>query len=288
MASRIGVCSWSLRPGSIDELEAALERLGLRAVQLALGPLIQERPAWSGAVARLRRRGIDVVSGMMAMAGEDYSTLESIARTGGVRPDETWDENRRRAAEVARLAGAEGIPLVTFHAGFIPEDAAAPERRALRDRIRFLADLLAACGVVAALETGQESAHTLLAMLGEVNHPGLGVNFDPANMILYGSGDPVQALATLRRFVRQVHVKDAVPAHAAGSWGREVRAGTGSVDWEAFFEEAARIERPVDFVIEREAGPNREPDIAIAAEMVRQRLAAVRQSGVEAPAGRRA
>src|SRR5207244_3794505 len=105
-----------------------------------------------------------ILSGMMAMKGEDYSTLESIRRTGGVRPDEHWPENLAAAAANARIASALGMRLVTFHAGFLPDDRADPTRRAMLDRLRAIADAFAQRDIAVALETGQETAGTLAAV----------------------------------------------------------------------------------------------------------------------------
>jgi sugar phosphate isomerase/epimerase len=97
----------------------------------------------------------------------------------------------------------------------------------------------------------------------------VGVNFDPANMILYGMGDPVAAIRTLAPHVVQVHVKDAVPTAVPGTWGREVVSGTGAVDWTAFLAAVRALPRVVDLVIEREAGPTREADIQSAVALLR-------------------
>ena len=210
---RIGVCTWSLGPEGPKDLSEKLRRVEIDAVQLALVPLLAEPRVWSGALDTLDAAGVRVFSGMLAMAGEDYTTLESIRRTGGVRPDDTWPDNRRRALEVARLAGDEGIALVTFHAGFLPppED---PVRRVMIDRLRAVADGFADQGVRVALETGQETAETLAGVLAELE--GVGVNFDPANMILYAMGDGVAALGRLAPLVRQVHIKDDLPRGPTG------------------------------------------------------------------------
>ncbi|MHC5023363.1 MAG: sugar phosphate isomerase/epimerase family protein [Planctomycetota bacterium] len=270
---RIAACSWSLGAAGTDDLLRRLQDLDLDAVQLGLSPILQSPDDWADAPARLAACGIRVVSGMMAMAGEDYSTLQSIARTGGVRPDATWDDNRAHAAAVATIAAAAGLDLVTFHAGFLPEDHADPERAVLLDRLRTVADLFEARGVRLGLETGQETAATLVESLHDLGRPNVGVNFDPANMILYGKGDPVEALAQLAPFVMQIHVKDARPAAAAGEWGTEMPAGEGAVDWEAFFRIARAIDPPVDFVIEREAGDDRTGDIRTAIQLIARHLA---------------
>ncbi len=267
---RIAVCSWSLRPCGADDLAGALGRVSIDAVQLALSPLVGAKPV-AEALAyadRLRDEGVTIVSGMMAFAGEDYTTLETIARTGGVRPDASWPDNERHAGAVAALAARLGLDLVTFHAGFLPEDAHDPERAKLLDRLRVVADAFDARGIRVAFETGQETAATLLAALDDIDRPNVGVNFDPANMILYGKGDPVEALHRLAPHVRQVHVKDAMPAREPGAWGRETPAGAGAVPWDAFFDVALGLSPRVDFVIEREADASREEDIVMARDLV--------------------
>jgi len=213
--------------------------------------------------------GIEILSGMLAMAGEDYSTLESIRRTGGLVPDQAWEANLAAAAENAVLAESLGIGLVTFHAGFIPHDQASLAYPALRDRIRRVAELFAVRGIRVALETGQETAVALLELLDRLSGEGVGVNFDPANMILYGTGDPVAALRLLRPYVFQVHIKDALPAVVAGTWGTEVPAGEGAVDWGGFFDALRSGGPEVDLVIEREAGDQRVTDVRVAAALVR-------------------
>src|SRR5262245_44399245 len=150
---RIGVCSWSLRPSGPRELAEALGRLQLRAVQLALVPLVEDASTWERAIDDLAAAGVRVASGMLAMVGEDYSTLDSIRRTGGVRADEHWARNRQRAAQVARLAGRAGIRLVTFHAGFLDERRDDPLRGRMLQRLRAVADEFAAQGVALAFET---------------------------------------------------------------------------------------------------------------------------------------
>jgi L-ribulose-5-phosphate 3-epimerase len=289
LESRIGVCSWSLQPGSAGDLIRQCTEIGVSSVQLALTPVIHAEPGsdWDAAVSRLRASGIRILSGMIGMRGEDYSTLESIARTGGVRPDATWTANLRHVEEASELAQREGIGLVSFHAGFLPEGQDDPERAKLLDRLRMVADVFASRGVEIALETGQETAENLTHALAEIDRSNVGVNFDPANMLLYNMGDPVAGLMTLAHHVRQIHIKDAVPPVQPGSWGEEVAMGEGRVNWERFFEIAITIDPPVNFVIEREAGSTRAQDIAQAHKMVLQHVARVREcSRVSRPASR--
>ncbi len=268
MKPRIGVCSWSLRPSSPKDLVDQVRATGLSAVQLALDPL--RTGAWDLEALQMALAGarIELLSGMMGCEGEDYATLDSIRETGGLRPDDTWNANLQAAQDNARLARALGLSLVTFHAGFLPHERGHPERAKLVDRLRQVAAVFAGQGVRLGLETGQEAAPTLLEVLAEVAHPALGVNFDPANMILYGMGEPVAAVRALAPQVLQVHVKDALPAQRRGTWGSEVPVGSGAVDWSGFF--AVVCPLGVPFVIEREAGETRVADIRTAKQLVEQ------------------
>ena len=265
---RLGVCSWSLRPTSAEDLVATLQGLGVGKVQLALDPVIERPDDFGDAIPALRAAGIEPISGMLEAVGEDYSSLDSIKATGGVRPDEHWPATRARAGKVAELAGREGIPLVTMHAGFVPHDAGDPARTVVLDRLRELADLFAAEGVRLGLETGQETAGTLIDALDQLDHPSVGVNFDPANMILYDMGDPIDAVRALVPRIVQVHAKDATRTREPGTWGAEVPVGTGDVDWAAFLPIVLGIRPEVNVMIEREAGDRRVADIATARDLL--------------------
>lgn len=258
---RIAVCSWSLQAESADELAERAQATGVTGVQLALDPIRLGVMEVGHTRKRLREAGLALVSGMMAMEGEDYSTLEAIRRTGGLVPDATWPINRRAAGELARIAAELKLDLVTFHAGFIPHAASDPRRAVLVDRLRGMAAIYMERGVRVALETGQESPGSLAEVLDAIDRPPIGVNFDPGNLILYGMGDPVDALRTLELRVVQVHIKDALPSVQDGEWGTEVPVGHGAVDWAAFLGALLDCPTVATLVIEREAGFDRVHDV---------------------------
>ncbi|MHC5210294.1 MAG: sugar phosphate isomerase/epimerase family protein [Planctomycetota bacterium] len=259
--TRLGVCSWSLQPATPAHLVESVRETSLTGVQLALDPL--RIGHWSEQETRdaLETAGIAVLSGMACMHGEDYSTIQRIRETGGLRPRRHWRRNLRASRDNAALAARLGVRLVSFHAGFLPEDAADPERTRLLKRLEAVTDAYAEAGVSVALETGQESAATLLAVLTDLARPTLGVNFDPANMLLYGTGDPVEALAALRPHVLQMHVKDARSSGVAETWGTEVPVGEGEVDWPAVLHLLRSDGPPCDLLVEREAGTERVADV---------------------------
>lgn len=199
---------------------------------------------------------------------DDYSTLESIRATGGLVPDEHWEENRVLVEKVIRLSAQWKSPYVMLHAGFI-NHADKVGFAKLTDRLKYVRDVCADAGTELTLETGQETADDLAAML--VDLPGVYVNFDPANMILYGKGDPVRAVKILAPWIRHVHIKDATYSKVSGQWGDEVEWTKGEVNADAFIAALDEIGFVGALAVEREAGENRAGDIAAAIDDLKRR-----------------
>jgi sugar phosphate isomerase/epimerase len=265
---RLAVCSWSLQPADPATLIQYLQAIGIRRVQIALDPIREQPAVWGNAAALLALANCSIVSGMFGTVGEDYSTLESIRRTGGVVPDEHWAQNWRNIQATAEVAQRLGLKLVTFHAGFLPHEESDPSFRKLLDRVTQVADLFAAKQIDLGFETGQETAATLRAFLSRLNRPNVGVNFDPANLVLYDKGNPIEALRTLSPWLKQCHIKDARRTRVTGTWGEEVVVGTGEVDWTGFFQTLRDVGFTGDLCIEREAGNQRVADIRSARSFV--------------------
>jgi sugar phosphate isomerase/epimerase len=268
VTERLAVCSWSLQPRDSGDLVEKLRATGMARTQLALDPLRESPKIWDDIGKIFHENGIAIVSGMVACIGEDYSTLESIRLTGGIAPDHTWEQNLRNFQEEAALAGKMGLKLVTFHAGFFPPDESFPAFAKMLQRLDAVADIFMAHDILLGLETGQEAASELAAVLRKLDHPNIGVNFDPANMIMYDKGDPVKAVKTLAPWICQVHLKDAKRATVPGAWGEEVPLGCGEVDWRAFFAALQEINSNLNLAIERECGTQRIADIRAARAVV--------------------
>ena len=135
----------------------------------------------------------------------------------------------------------------------MPHDAADPLYGDVVAVTRELCDHCRGNGQNLHLETGQETADALLQFLGRVGRDNLFVNFDPANMILYGSGEPIDALRKVGRYVRSVHCKDAKWAARPGQeWGAEVPLGEGDVGFENFLRTLKDLGYNGPLTIERE------------------------------------
>lgn len=267
----IGVCSWSLQTSDPVELTTKVTELGLAHVQLAMGEITDDQIRES--VRRLRAAGIEITAGMVGFAGEDYATIAIIRKTGGYLPDEHWPARKAQSERVARVAQEQGVKKVSTHIGFVPPSSDG-QYKVMVDRVGEVADFFGSCGLELLMETGQEHAPELLQFLNDLSRRNVKVNFDPANMILYGAGDPIEAIHTLGRHIGHVHVKDAtLSTQPAVTWGAEVPFGTGRVPHAAFLRALGEVGYAGPLVIEREAGNARMADVRTAIETLRNAAA---------------
>ena len=213
------------------------------------------------------------VTAVCSYVGEDYSDIPTVVRTVGLVPPGTRPERVARTKEVSDVAKTLNIDSVACHIGFVPEDAKAPLYAEIRDVTRDICDYCAHNGQRFTLETGQEPAKVLLRFIEDVGRDNLKINFDPANMILYGTGDPIEALGVLAPHVISVHCKD-------GDWpdrehpealGQERPLGAGAVGVDRFVHRLKELGYRGMLSIEREE-PNegqREKDIREAVRLLR-------------------
>jgi len=275
MNNPIGVCSWSYQK-PLMEVAAEMDRIQVRNVHLALQPFL-EGDARHGAAEGGRARGYveglidggywNVTAAMLSFSYEDYTTPVTIRKTGGIVPDDKWEANKKLITDAAKLAKRFKTKYLTLHAGYLDEKNPAAVAK-FTERVQFLADACAANGLELLLESGQETADDLVKFLKQTK--GVGVNFDPANMLLYGMGDPVAAVAKLAPWIKHVHIKDATPSPKPGfEWGNEVPWGDGKVNAKAFLAALEKIGYQGAFAVEREGGNQRTADIALAVQRLR-------------------
>jgi sugar phosphate isomerase/epimerase len=206
---------------------------------------------------------------MIAFPGEDYSSIAAIRRTGGYVPDDQWALRKRMSEQAAVLGSELGLKAITTHVGFIPRKG-EPGYDKMLNRVREIARDFGSHGIELGMETGQESAGELLEFLEDLNTPNVFVNFDSANMILYGAGDPIDAIRTLGGHIRHVHAKDGTASQQPGeAWGEEVPFGTGEVGPQRFLKALDRIGYRGPLAIEREAGAQRVADVRAAIDSLK-------------------
>jgi len=250
----IGVCSWSLQVKNISELKRLMDQLGISVVQIACGD--PHHASWDegddmpkAAVAA----GFQMTGTMLGFPGEDYTTPQTIEKTGGFGDPATRPERLERFKWALDRTKALGLSDIMLHAGFIPQPG-QPDRKPFLETLAKVSDLAKAKGITVAFETGQETADLLRRTLDDLKCGNLKINFDPANMLLYDMGDPLRAVEILGPDIRSVHVKDANRPKVKGTWGEEVPLGQGQVNIKAFVQTLKKVGYTGPLCIEREVG----------------------------------
>ncbi len=243
----------SIDAGLGVKLEVAHE-LGVPTIQL-------HAPAKSTRTADNAQRFLDKLAGFGiritcvfgGFEGESYADIPTVTRTVGLVPPETRAARTKEMKEIADFARLLGVDVVGLHLGFVPHDSSDPLYREVLTVARDLCDHCQSQGQDVHLETGQESADDLLQFITDMQRENLFINFDPANMILYGSGDPIEALEKVGRYVHSVHCKDGKWAAKPGQeWGSEVALGDGDVGMERYLRTLDKIGYHGPLTIERE------------------------------------
>jgi sugar phosphate isomerase/epimerase len=259
----IGSTLWST--GIRDTVEAiqAVAKLGFDALQFTFMQASDTEPANLKRIGQaLDASGLKLPGGMVGFAGEDYSSIPAIRKTGGIVDPATFPERLEQCCRWGAAMAGLGMTHVTMHAGFLPESH-DPQYAAVLDRLAKAADALHASGLTVGMETGQEPAKSLIAVLKDLGRPWLSINFDPANFILYGSDDPAIAAKLLGPHVSMAHMKDGTPSDRPGQvWGEDVPLGTGKVNFAVVIRNLEAGGFTGALVVEREAGNNRLGDLA--------------------------
>ena len=220
--------------------------------------------------------GIDITAMFIGFKTEDYSSIARIHATGGFLMQEERKERREFAARIVDLAAYLELPGVAAHLGFIPDDEGDPDYAYLAGVVGEIANRCDNNGLKFSFETGQEKATTLKHFIDDVPAENIGVNFDPANMILYGSGEPMEAIEILGPYVLGVHAKDgkwAAPDVRGVEWGTETALGEGDVDFPKLIERLKFYGYKGAITIEREIeGDQQETDLVTAREMLEKLL----------------
>jgi len=247
-----------------------IREAGFPTIQLSRPPeewLVE--PKRSELKKLVRESGVRVTSVAATYAGESYADVATVRATVGLLPPATRSARVEDTKRCADFAHELGSPNVSSHIGYIPEDRADPDYAGLVSAVQEICDYLKRQGQNFCLETGQESAAALKQYIADVKRENLKVNFDPANMIMYGTGDPIEALEVLAPWVAGVHCKDGEWPESEGALGREKRLGDGAVGIERFLAKLKEIGYEGPLTIEREIpGEQQMKDFLAAKELL--------------------
>lgn len=188
-------------------------------------------------------------------------------------------EKIEKSKRILDLAKELGTDVVTTHIGVVPGDKNHDRYKVMQEACYELSRYADEIGAHFAIETGPETSAVLKDFLDSLGSTGVGVNLDPANLVMVTGDDPVGAVYNLQRYIVHTHAKDGVrnfvedPEIVYGLKERpvdvivtgdsfdEVPLGEGSVPWEGYLKALDDIGYKGFLTIEREVGDNPEADI---------------------------
>ncbi len=233
---------------------AVAREIGIPTVQIH-APRKGNRTAKHAAeiLQRLSAFGITVSAVFGGFEGESYADIPTVAQTVGLVPAEYRQQRLAEMNEISDFTKALRCNVIALHLGFVPHQTESVLYHEVVEVTRKLCRYAQTNAQSLHLETGQETAEALNQFMDDVGEDNLFVNFDPANMILYGTGQPIAALRTLGPRVKSCHFKDAIWSDAPGeTWGTEVPLGEGDVDIQKYMDTLKEIGYTGPLTIERE------------------------------------
>ncbi len=259
--------------GVSPDPDAAIRRvheLGFPTCQVSV------RETSDGAAAALRkaldRYGVEASSAVGGGPGPEIYDFYRGPQTIGVVPRATREVRIARLKEVSDFAKKAGIPAVQSHCGFIPEDPNEPLYAEAVEAIRAVAAYCKQNGQNFRCETGQETPITLVRAIRDVGLDNVGVNFDVANLILYGKANPADAVDILGPYVQGVHAKDGRYPTDPHKLGEEVPIGQGRVDFPVIIEKLKKLGYSNPLTIEREIRGEKQTADILAAKAYLEKL----------------
>ncbi len=220
---------------------------------------------------KAREKEIKITSLICGFEDEDYQDIPTIKRTVGLVNPATRGKRVLRVLSYSDFALELEVEIIQAHIGFIPENRSGSNYKELVLALQKIADYCKENNQSFTLETGQEKALVLSKFIEDVNRLNLGVNFDPANMLLYDADDPIKALDILGKYVIGVHCKDGKRPERKGELGKEYPLGEGDVGIEKFVDKLRKIGYTGHLTIEREiSGKKQIRDILKAKELLQK------------------
>lgn len=200
----------------------------------------------------LEKHGVEATSVVVGGPGKEIWDFYGGPLTIGLVPRETRAARIAHIKKASEFAKQVGVPAVQTHAGFIPEN---PNDPTYAEAVGALVEVVGYCrknGQNFRYETGQETPITLVRAMHDVGLDNQGVNFDLANLILYGKANPVDAIEILGPYVQGIHAKDGLWPTNPKQLGEEVAIGKGKVDFPRIIARLKELKYSGAVTIERE------------------------------------
>ena len=258
----------------VDNAFKTVRDMGLESCQLVYKPEVYVREDALKIRAAADAAGIEISAQFCGYRdGMIVYDLYYGFRFNGLIPEAFRSERLKYLLMGAEFVQWLGITDMIIHAGYIPNNPFDQDYATLLSTISFLAKRCKSLGVNILFETGAESPVTLLRLITDVGTDNLFINLDTGNALMYGYANPVDALYTYGKYVRNIHAKDGVPPTDPRSLGKETAIGEGEVDFPAIMRRLKELGYNRYITIEREiSGEQQKADIIAALNYLKSLL----------------
>jgi sugar phosphate isomerase/epimerase len=246
---------------------------GIPTCQLGVGPGQQTKETADEINELCKRHGMRISALIGCWSGPQEWNAKYGPATLGIVPTAYRAMRMKELEANARFACMLNVPDIATHLGFIPENPGDPLYNEVEAAIRHLTNAYKNLGINLNMETGQETPFTLLRVIQDVQSANLGINFDPANLLMYGRANPIDALDIIGKYVKGVHAKDGEYPTDGYNLGKEKPLGQGMVDIPRFINKLKEVGYQGPVTIEREIhGEQQKKDILAANKMLKELL----------------
>ena len=253
-----------------DAAFARVKEMGLTCCQLGGGPFQITDAAVGEIVAAREKYGIETTSYWCGLRGPHVWDFYDGQLTLGLVPTAYRDGRVQDLIEASRVCKKLGIINIITHCGYIPENPLSETYHEVVSALRYICGVYKREGQYFNFETGQETPITLLRVIEDVGTGNLGINLDPANLLMYGKANPVDALDIFGKYVRCLHAKDGEYPVNGMKLGVEKPIGKGRANFPELVKKLKALSFDGDIIIEREIpeGPEQYKDILEAKALI--------------------
>lgn len=253
---KFGTMNFISNLNDCDEKFKRLKDLGFEACHLVYKPEKFTKDAAEIIRNSADKYGIDLCAQFAGFRDSEtlWYDIRYAYKTVGVGAPAYRMERIKYVKETIQFASWAGIEDIIIHAGFIPNDLMSEDYANMLTAVESIANCCKSHNMNLLLETGCESPIVLLSLIKDLNRDNVFINFDPANILMYGYGNPVDALHVFGKYVRNMHGKDGCLPTDPHHLGEETAVGKGMVDFPAIFKKFKEIGYDRYVVIEREIG----------------------------------
>jgi len=260
---KVGVLVEIFADTDVDAKFAEVRRMGMESIQLVTWNRRKLTDAVAAEVNQAAaKHGIHITAFWCGWEGPKTWDFYEGPMTLGLVPEAFRFERLKMILEGCSFAAKINVRDVVTHVGFMPENPNDPKYAEIISVLKVIARKCKENNQNFLFETGQETPVVLLRAINDIGMDNVGINLDPANLIMYGKGNPIDALDVFGQYVWGVHGKDGCYPTDGYHLGKEMPLGEGAVSYESFIAKLKSVGYQGDITIEREiSGEKQKEDI---------------------------